>query len=245
MNFPPANPVPNVSFVSSFFKYPLVWIGGIVIVVCILYFFRSIQTAFRRIMSSFTEDTPQRIPPTNIVNESNYKQPPTPEFLQAPERPLLSTLQLPQMGKDVFNVSQNLYKYSDAAALCKAFDSELASYDQVKEAYEKGADWCNYGWIKGQMAVYPTQKETWEKLQKGEPEYRKACGTPGVNGGYFDNPDLRFGVNCYGIRPSKSASDDILESQVAIPQTSEQIEFEKKVQVFREQVGSIAILPYQ
>jgi hypothetical protein len=30
---------------------------------------------------------------------------------------------------------------------------------------------------------------------------RTACGRPGVNGGYFD-PDTKFGVNCYGVKPS-------------------------------------------
>ena len=34
-----------------------------------------------------------------------------------------------------------------------AFDAELASYDQVKDAWQKGADWCNYGWVKGQAAA--------------------------------------------------------------------------------------------
>ena len=27
------------------------------------------------------------------------------------------------------------------------------------------------------------------------------CGRPGVNGGYFDNPNIKFGVNCYGQKP--------------------------------------------
>ncbi len=148
-------------------------------------------------------------------------------------------------NKEVFNVSRNIYTFHDAAAVCAATGAELATYDQVKDAYERGADWCNYGWIKGQMAVYPTQKETYEKLQKGSPEYRNACGKPGVNGGYFDNPDLRFGVNCYGIKPAKKASDELLESQVALPPSPEEIEFDKQVQKFREQLDAATILPFK
>ncbi len=147
--------------------------------------------------------------------------------------------------KEVFNVSRNIYTFHDAAAVCAAANADLATYDQVKQAYENGADWCNYGWTKGQMAVYPTQKETYEKLQKGAPQYRNACGQPGVNGGYFDNPDLRFGVNCYGVKPAKKASDELLESQVALPPSAEEIEFDKQVQKFREQMDASTILPFR
>jgi hypothetical protein len=147
--------------------------------------------------------------------------------------------------KEVFNVSRNIYTYNDAAAVCAAYGADVASYEQVKEAYEHGADWCNYGWVKGQMAVYPTQKETYEKLQKGAPEYRNACGQVGVNGGYFDNPELRFGVNCYGSRPAKNANSELAESAVALPQSTEEIEFDKRVQKFREQMNTATILPFR
>ena len=146
---------------------------------------------------------------------------------------------------EVFNVSRNVYKYSDASAVCSAFDAELATYDQVKDAYEKGADWCNYGWVKGQMAVFPTQKETFEKLQKGAAEYRNACGQPGINGGYFDNPDLRFGVNCFGQRPAQNATDELQNNSVDLPATTEMIEYDKKVQRFREQLGTTTVLPFR
>lgn len=147
-------------------------------------------------------------------------------------------------GKQVFNVSRNIYTYNDAAAVCSALDAELATYDQVKDAYDQGADWCNYGWIKGQMAVYPTQKDTYEKLQKGGPQYHNACGRPGVNGGYFDNPELLFGVNCIGVRPAKNAMDELNNSEVALPPTTEEIEYEKKVQKFRDELENTTVLPF-
>jgi len=150
---------------------------------------------------------------------------------------------LPQ-GNEVFNVSRNIYTYGDASAVCTALGAELATYEQVKSAYDDGADWCNYGWVKGQMAVYPTQQKTWKKLQKGSPEYRNACGNPGINGGYFDNAELRFGVNCFGKRPPKNATDELLESQVALPPSAEEIEYNKKVQKFRDQLNTISVLPF-
>jgi hypothetical protein len=66
-------------------------------------------------------------------------------------------------------------------------ERRLASLEQVIEAYNSGAEWCGYGWTAGGMALYPTQKKTWEELQREvDPGKRTACGRPGVNGGYFD-----------------------------------------------------------
>jgi len=144
----------------------------------------------------------------------------------------------------VYNVSENIYTYYDAPAVCKALNGKLATFDQVKKAHESGADWCNYGWIKGQQAVYPTQKKTWEKLQKGPSQFASSCGKPGVNGGHFDNPELRFGVNCYGPRPPKNMLSENKEDQVALPPSTEEIEFDKKVQRYRDNINSISILPF-
>ena len=148
-------------------------------------------------------------------------------------------------GKEVFTIGNNVYTFNDAAAVCAAAGAELATYDQVKAAYEGGAEWCNYGWIKGQMAVYPTQKETWQSLQKGPSEFRNACGRPGINGGYFDNPDLRFGVSCYGSKPVRKTADAVLESQVALPQSTEELEFQRNVQKFRDQLDTAVVLPFR
>ncbi len=144
---------------------------------------------------------------------------------------------------EVFNVSRNIYTYNDASAVCRSLGADLATYEQVKEAYDHGADWCNYGWVKGQMAVYPTQRETWDKLQKGPDSSKGACGQVGINGGYFDNPELRFGVNCFGAKPSKRETDAI-SNELQLPKSSEEVEFDKKVQRFRDQLDQVNILPF-
>jgi len=150
----------------------------------------------------------------------------------------------PQRG-EVFNVSRNIYTYDEAVPVCRALGAELATFEQVQEAHKSGADWCNYGWVKGQMAVYPTQKETWDKLQTGPTAYKQACGKPGVNGGFFDNPELRFGVNCFGVRPDKKSTDELLsESGAALPPTPEEIDFDRKVQKFRDQMDTLIVLPW-
>jgi hypothetical protein len=142
-------------------------------------------------------------------------------------------------AKQVFNVSRNLYSFADAEPLCRAFGAELATYDQVKDAYEKGADWCNYGWVKGQLSVYPTQKATYDKLQHGPESERMSCGLPGVNGGYFPNAEQRFGVNCYGARPAESALDEREQMQV-----TSNTAFDREVNHFKAQLDSIAVNPW-
>lgn len=144
---------------------------------------------------------------------------------------------------EVFNISENVYRYQDAAPVCAAFGAQLATINQVHDAYKNGADWCNYGWIDGQMAVYPTQKDTWEKLQAGSKEQRDNCGLPGVNGGHFDNPDLLFGVNCFGIKPPQKPFDK--SGTMNIPRSSEQIEFDNRVAEYKSKLATIGILPFQ
>ncbi len=142
-------------------------------------------------------------------------------------------------GKQVFNINRNVYTFGEAEPLCRAFGAELASYDQVKAAYEAGADWCNYGWVKGQMAVYPTQESTYEKLQHGPESERMSCGRPGVNGGYFPNEEQRFGVNCYGKRPAESALDERIQME---EQTD--TSFDREVNRFKSELDSIAVTPW-
>lgn len=104
--------------------------------------------------------------------------------------------------KQVFHIAENIFSYDEARAVCKANNSQLATLEQMIDAYEKGADWCNYGWSENQLALYPTQIESWTKNQS---TYKKnACGKVGVNGGYFKNKTNLFGANCFGIKPHKS-----------------------------------------
>jgi hypothetical protein len=148
-------------------------------------------------------------------------------------------------AKDVFTISKNNYSYYDAAPLCKALGAELATYEQVKQAWNRGADWCNYGWVKGQMAVYPTQKSSYEELQEGPEDQKGACGKPGVNGGHFDNPELKFGVTCVGKRPPQSQHDaNAIAAGSTRPLTVSGLEFEKKVQRFKEESETLGILPF-
>ncbi|NDB82703.1 MAG: hypothetical protein EB127_08175 [Alphaproteobacteria bacterium] len=226
---PPSNP----------WNTSLVWFSGFLII-----FIALISMYYREIMNSVDNITAS----LNAWLTGNVVSPPEPpqdEFSE--KRTGMSGVvdRLLPPGKEVFNVSKNDYTYYDAAPLCKALGAELATYDQVKEAWQKGADWCNYGWVKGQMAVYPTQDSTYQELQLGPAEQKGACGKPGLNGGFFDNPEMKFGVTCVGKRPKQSQHDaTALMSGSEQPLTVSGIEFEKKVQRFKEDTETLGILPF-
>lgn len=96
--------------------------------------------------------------------------------------------------REVFHIADQVYTYEEAECKCASYDAELATHEQIIDAYNNGADWCTYGWTKGGEAFYPTQKDTFLKTKDGE------CGVIGVNGGKFPRTQ-KFGANCYGIRP--------------------------------------------
>jgi uncharacterized protein YoxC len=149
--------------------------------------------------------------------------------------------------KEVFNVSENKYTYADAEPLCRSLGAELATYDQVHEAWKQGADWCNYGWVKGQSAVYPTQKSTFDKIQSTatNDDQRLMCGLPGINGGVFDNPDLKFGVNCFGNKPDQSDHDMKIKMANQVPPLDAQAMTELRKELrYKENRDQIGINPF-
>ena len=79
--------------------------------------------------------------------------------------------------KEVFNIPGNKYTYENAKALCKSYDARLATYKEISDAYDKGADWCNFGWSEDQMALYPTQESKWKSLQTID-GHEHDCGRP-------------------------------------------------------------------
>lgn len=144
----------------------------------------------------------------------------------------------PLVGSEVFHISDAQFTYDEAPAVCAAYGSQLATLEQIMDAYAKGAEWCGYGWSAGGMALYPTQRETWEQLQNEvDPGKRTRCGRPGVNGGYFD-PNLKFGVNCFGFKPAGRFTPP-----APIPGTDTK-KFQDMVGRFREMLRTFTLNPY-
>jgi len=139
--------------------------------------------------------------------------------------------------KQVYNVANNIFTYDEARAACRAHDGNLATLEQMIEAHKKGADWCTYGWSNGQMALFPTQTKSWGKLQD-DPKRRDECGKPGVNGGYFRNQELKFGVNCYGVKPTPKENErEKLADYTLDP-------LQSKVDAYKEKLDKFRVAPF-
>ena len=154
------------------------------------------------------------------------------------------SLSQPVQQDEVFNISNNLYTYDDAQAICTAYGAKLANYDQIEDAYKNGAEWCNYGWSSNQMAFFPTQKSTWSALQETD-NNKNDCGRPGINGGFFANPYLKFGVNCFGKKPK--ASDDELARMKELnnkvyPKKPKDSIIDRKVEFWKENADKLLVL---
>ena len=144
----------------------------------------------------------------------------------------------PRVGSEVFHIDDNQFTYADSAAVCAAYGAQLATLEQVMDAYNHGAEWCGYGWTTGGMALYPTQKATWQALQiEVDPAKRTACGRPGVNGGYFD-PASKFGVNCFGFKPSGKADLPLP------PPGTDVAGFRSMVNRFKDAMKTFNLAPY-
>ena len=149
-----------------------------------------------------------------------------------------------KLKKEVYNIPNNTYTYDDAQVICKAYGGKLASYDEVEKAYNKGAEWCNYGWSDGQMVLFPTQKKTYDNLQSIE-GHENDCGRTGINGGYIANPEIKFGVNCYGNKPKiTSEEEDLMKATTPYPETAKDLAFQKRVDFWKNKVDEILVSPF-
>jgi hypothetical protein len=154
--------------------------------------------------------------------------------------PILSTPSQDQ----VFNIPGNYYKYNDAKSLCNAYGSRLANYSEIEDAYNNGAEWCNYGWSNDQMALFPTQAETYKNLQT-IPGHEHDCGRPGINGGYISNPNVKFGVNCYGKKPKMNEIEqELMETSTPYPLTQDDIKMQYKTDMLRKKLPNILVSPF-
>ena len=156
--------------------------------------------------------------------------------------------QLQEEKKEVFYIKDNVYTYDEAKAVCKAHDAELADYNQLEKTYNEGGEWCGYGWSKNQMILFPTQKDTWNKLQTID-GHENDCGRPGINGGYIENDKAKFGVNCYGVKRSPTDFELAMLEQMKkqqYPTSAQDKKFKENVNKYKELVKEkkMVINPY-
>ena len=206
-------------------------IGIIIIAVLIvLIIINAFQYFFNVNITAYIKDIFSDKPKIDIVvDQSNYQPSPVPTI---------------KFKKQVFNIPGNYYNYENAKAICTSYGAKLATYKQIEDSYENGGEWCNYGWSEGQNALFPTQQKTFDNLQKIK-GHEHDCGRPGVNGGYIANPEIKFGVNCYGNKPKiNKQEEDMMKTVSPYPQTKEDLVFQKRVDYWKEKVDEILVSPF-
>lgn len=202
----------------------------IIAVLVVLIIVNAFQYFFNVNITAYVEDIFSNKPKIDIlVDQSNYQPAPVPTI---------------KFKKQVFNIPGNYYNYENAKALCKSYGAKLATYKQIEDSYENGAEWCNYGWSEGQNAFFPTQQKTFDNLQKIK-GHEHDCGRPGINGGYIANPEVKFGVNCYGNKPKINEQEEELMKTVSpYPQTKEDLVFQKRVDYWKTKIDEILVSPF-
>ena len=202
------------------------------VIILLLIISNAFQYFFCINVTAYIKDFFTHTPKIDIVVDQTNTQglpPPVPEILRK---------------KQVFNIPGNTYNYKNAKALCTAYGSRLATYKEIEGAYDKGGEWCNYGWSDGQMALFPTQQKTFDHLQT-IPGHEQDCGRPGINGGYMINPQLKFGVNCYGHKPRiTNEEEELMENTTPYPLTAEDIAFQARVDYWKNKVNEILVSPF-
>jgi hypothetical protein len=95
-------------------------------------------------------------------------------------------------NKEVFYISDNIFSYNDSKCLCSNMNAKLATKEDLINAYNNGFTNNSYGWVDKQQAFFVKQP-----CDVKNDKTRRA----GLNGGFFSNPELKFGVFCYGNKP--------------------------------------------
>jgi hypothetical protein len=140
---------------------------------------------------------------------------------------------------EVFYVADNKFTFEQAPAVCAAYGGKLASYNELEDAYSKGASWCGYGWTEGGMALFPMNEKEWNKKYKNDPKH--SCGRPGINGGYLA-PDSKFGVTCKGPKPAMTHKE--LAMAFAGVTKSADKKFTGMVQKIKDEIDHLRVAPF-
>lgn len=223
---------------SIFAKFIIIVFIGLIVV-------KGFQIIFNKTITASVQDIFTNEPKVDIHLNNNEEPEPEQSYTPILNKYGLEPVEVPTGGiKQVFNVPGNIYSYDNAKAVCKAYDGRLATYDEIENAYKKGGEWCNYGWSEGQNVYFPTQEKTYNTLQEIE-GHENDCGRPGINGGYISNPNVKFGVNCYGKKPLITEDErEIMDTTPLYPLTKKDKIFNKKVDFYKTQLDKIMISPF-
>lgn len=157
---------------------------------------------------------------TNEVNSDTFKQNPEVYFV----------------GED-----ENSEKYlkTDSVNVCEGLDSKLATYTQLLDASINGAKWEQYGWIKDD------REGTNHVIDAYIPDNTKEKNIIGPHAVIPDDPEPKFGVNCFGVKPDM---DNEYKEQLHSKNNKEKEEEQRRLkeqQLFLNRVEHSDISPFQ
>jgi hypothetical protein len=173
--------------------------------------------------------------------------------------PITVSPPIPPSQDEVYSSNRNIWTYDDAEAVCKSQNSELATYEQLVDAAENGANWCNLGWVKSdtsddsdpyKYAHFPVQKSTFDKI-KSQNSGRDACGKTWnskydgkdytIQGGGYNKNKL-LAVNCFGIK--RDAKIDEIAQMHELSKGPSNAELEEKINDIKHLTDNISLVPY-
>lgn len=76
-------------------------------------------------------------------------------------------------------------------------------------------------------------------MQDNDANKRKLCGRPGINVSR-NNPNLLYGVNCYGVKPKPKGTEIIKDVFIS----DKQRKLEQKIAEFQKNMKSIGVAPF-
>ena len=186
-------------------------IGIIIAIIIVIYIIVSVINYYQKpcyIKKSLFEYMISFSDPDPCIQE---KEPPpaVPKELP-PKKNTVNIKKMLEKKKEVYHIANQDYTYDQAKCKCESYGGRLATKSEVTDAYNNGAHWCSYGWTDKQTAFYPVQQCEWDvmtdKNERLPDNEKKFCGMPGLNGGFFPNGEIKFGVNCYGTKPAGELS---------------------------------------
>ena len=239
MNYPQLTGEPNFVLIG------VAAVFGLLVIIMVYYIFISKNASYQSKQYS-QHNASLNIPfITDSNSNSNSSTIPSPSVLDANGSPIFTHSSTdPSMISNknisqVFNIKENIYTLDDAPGVCGALGADVASIDQLIDAHKNGADWCNVGWTNDGLAAYPIQYSTWKTLQDNNPNQRNICGSTGINLARND-PNLLYGVNCYGVKPEPKGNEKIKQSIISDKQKA----INAQIAQFQKNINAIGVVPF-
>ena len=232
MNYPQLSGEPNFVLIGVSAVF------GLLVIIMVYYIFISKKSTIQS--QNYQQGNNSMATMSNPYSQSSGNSSPTQNNANGPVpvSAAEATLSNPRINQ-VFNIKENIYTLDDATGVCGALGADVSTINQLIDAHKSGADWCNVGWTKDGLAAYPIQYSTWKNLQDNNPGSRDICGTPGINL-VRNDPDLLYGVNCYGVKPEPKGNEKV--KQVML--NDKQIAINAKIAQFQKNINAIGVTPF-